>query len=64
MFHALEHFFEENAFVGGVLIEEDHASIGFHDDVEAGNDADDAERDVQEGDGIRKRIGSNRRKRR
>jgi hypothetical protein len=64
LFHALEHFFEEDAFVSGVLVEENHAAVGFHDDVKAADDADDAERDVEEGDGIWNEIGRNRRKRR
>ena len=52
LFHALEHFFEEDAFVSGVLVEENHAAIGFHDDVKAADDADDAQVDVEEGDGV------------
>ena len=42
MFDAVEHLFEENAFVGGVLIEENEAAIGFENDVELADDAEDA----------------------
>ena len=52
LLHALEHFFEKNAFVRGVLVEQDHAAIGFHDHVKAADDAEDSQRDVQKGDGI------------
>jgi hypothetical protein len=52
LFHALEHFFEEDAFVRGVLVEENHAPVGFHDDVKASDHADDAKRDVEERDGV------------
>lgn len=48
---ASEHLFEEDPFVGGVLVEEDQAAIGFEDDVESADDTDEAEGDGEEGSG-------------
>ena len=53
LFEAAHHLLEENAFVGGVLVEENEAPVGFENDVEAANDADKAQRDVQQGGGSR-----------
>ena len=47
--HPTEHLFEQDPFVGGMLVQEDEAAIGFEDDVEASDDAYDPERDGEEG---------------
>ena len=56
LFHAFEHFFEEDAFVRGVLIEQDQAAIGFEDDVEFADDADESEWDGEKRRGGRGRL--------
>jgi len=45
---------EEDAFVGGVLVEQDKPPVGLQDDVKASDDADQTQRDLEErgrGDG-------------
>lgn len=51
LFDAVEHLLVEDAFVGGVLIEEDKAAVGFEDHVESADDADQAEGEGEEGRG-------------
>ena len=43
LLHAAAHFFEQNAFVRGVLIDQDQAAGVFHQDVEPSQDSDDFE---------------------
>ena len=47
LFEAVEHLLEEDALVGGVLVEQDQAAVGFEDNVEFTDDADETEGDVQ-----------------
>ena len=49
----LEHLFEEDAFVGGVLVEQDQAALGFEQHVETAHDADDSQRALEQGNGQR-----------
>jgi hypothetical protein len=68
LFDAIEHLFEEDALMGGVLIEKNEAAIGFEHDVKFANDAEDAKRHFEERNGLgrieldarwkRSRIGS------
>jgi len=48
LLEAIEHLFEKNAFVRGVLIEQNQPAIGFEDDVESADDADEAQGNAQE----------------
>ena len=51
LFEAVEHLLEKDALVGGVLIEQDEAAIRFEHDIEATDDADEAQRNIQQRDG-------------
>jgi hypothetical protein len=51
LFQTIEHLFEQNALMGGVLVEQDHAAIGFEDDVEFADDSHETQGDVEEGGG-------------
>lgn len=48
-FHTGEHLLEEDAFVGSVLVEEDQPAVRLQNNVEATDDADNPERDGEEG---------------
>ena len=59
----LEHLFEENAFVGRVLVEQHQAALGLEQYVKTAHDADDAQGALEQGDGLRTcchRKGGNR----
>jgi hypothetical protein len=49
-FEPIEDLFEEDAFVGGVLVEQDEAAVRFEEGVETTEDADVAERHGEERD--------------
>ena len=50
---ALEHLFEEDAFVGRVLVEQHQAALGFEQHVKTAHDADDSQGALEQGDGQR-----------
>lgn len=50
--HAAEHLLEEDAFVGGVLIDEDEAFGTFGNEIELGDAADDAEAEAVGDEGL------------
>ena len=50
LFHALEHLLVKHAFVGRMLIHEYESAIGFEHDIKASNDADQSERNMEEGE--------------
>ena len=51
-FHPVEHLLKKDAFVGGVLVEQDEAAIRFEENVEFADDADETKRDMEKRLGV------------
>ena len=51
-FEALEHLLEEDAFMGRVLVEQHESAFRFEQHVQPADDADDAQRALEQGDGM------------
>ena len=53
LFEAVEHLLEQDPLVRGVLVEQDESAVGFEHDIKSADDADQAQRDVEERDAAR-----------